>query len=311
MPTTQNKGLVSIIVPVYNTAPLLDRSIGSILKQTYTNWELLLINDGSTDDSLEICQQYEARDERIRVFSQANQGQSVARNVGLDQARGEFIAFLDSDDEFLPNTLEETIATFNKYPESLVVEFPVMWINKKETIPARLKEGYIAYEDLIASGTFSGKYLSIVCDKVFRASLFAELRFLPGVLFEDNLMIGQLIPLMTTGLRQIDRGGYVYHQEEYDEAKNIWTDKKTRSQIIVYGYLYQHLKQLDSRFLPMRLSVARLLVRCLFVNRKVSAYVELVKPYLKAVNLGEILFSSRVEIKFKLKLLLAKALIYR
>ncbi len=93
--------LISIIVPVYNAEKTLNRCVDSILQQTFTDWELLLINDGSKDLSGEICDQYGAKDKRIRVFHKENGGVSSARNVGLDNAKGEWITFVDSDDLFM------------------------------------------------------------------------------------------------------------------------------------------------------------------------------------------------------------------
>ena len=90
--------LISIIVPVYNSEQTLHRCIDSILVQTYRNFELLLINDGSKDRSGEICDEYARKDSRIKVFHKENGGVSSARNVGLDNARGEWITFSDSDD---------------------------------------------------------------------------------------------------------------------------------------------------------------------------------------------------------------------
>ena len=100
------KGVISIIVPVYNSKDYLDRCIQSILSQTYQYWELLLIDDGSVDTSGEICDRYAARDDRIRVFHQMNKGVSTARNVGLANANGDYIAFCDSDDWVENNWLE-------------------------------------------------------------------------------------------------------------------------------------------------------------------------------------------------------------
>lgn len=93
-----NTPLISVIVPVYNTEKYLDQCIQSVLAQTYTNWELLLIDDGSTDSSGAICDKYAAQDSRIRVFHKENGGVSSARNLGLDNAKGEWITFVDSDD---------------------------------------------------------------------------------------------------------------------------------------------------------------------------------------------------------------------
>ena len=97
---------ISVIVPVYNTEKYLDECIQSILNQSFTNFELLLIDDGSTDRSGAICDQYAAKDERVRVFHKENGGVSSARNVGLDEAKGEWIAFVDSDDYLLSNALD-------------------------------------------------------------------------------------------------------------------------------------------------------------------------------------------------------------
>lgn len=90
--------IISIIVPVYNTEKYLHRCIDSILAQTYTDFELLLVDDGSTDSSGAICDEYALRDSRVRVFHKENGGVSSARNLGLDNAQGEWITFVDSDD---------------------------------------------------------------------------------------------------------------------------------------------------------------------------------------------------------------------
>lgn len=94
---TVNK-LISVIVPVYNKAQYLHRCIQSIIKQTYKNLEIIIVNDGSTDNSIDICNYYANRDQRIMIIDKENKGVSSARNAGLDVARGEYIAFVDADD---------------------------------------------------------------------------------------------------------------------------------------------------------------------------------------------------------------------
>ena len=89
---------VSLIVPVFNTAPFLRECLESVLAQTFPDWELVCVDDGSTDDSPRILAEYSARDERIVVLRQSNSGQGAARNAGLGKARGEYVLFLDSDD---------------------------------------------------------------------------------------------------------------------------------------------------------------------------------------------------------------------
>lgn len=98
--------LISIIVPVYNAKRFLDRCIESVLTQEYTNWELLLVDDGSMDGSGELCDQWSKQDERIRVIHQKNQGVSAARNTGIREVKGKYIAFVDADDWVEPQYLE-------------------------------------------------------------------------------------------------------------------------------------------------------------------------------------------------------------
>ena len=98
--------VISIIVPIYNAGNTLHRCIDSILSQTYTSWELLLVDDGSTDSSGAISDEYATKDTRVRVFHKENGGVSSARNVGLDNAQGEWITFVDSDDYIEENFLK-------------------------------------------------------------------------------------------------------------------------------------------------------------------------------------------------------------
>lgn len=96
--------MISIIVPVYNSSHFLDKCIRSVVAQTYCDIELLLVNDGSTDNSGEICESWITKDRRIRVIHQSNAGVSTARNRGIIEAKGEYIMFLDSDDAIQENT---------------------------------------------------------------------------------------------------------------------------------------------------------------------------------------------------------------
>ena len=104
-----NTPLISIIVPVYNTESYLRNTIDSVLRQEYKNWELILVDDGSTDDSGRICDEYSERDSRIRVLHKPNSGVSDTRNKGLEIAKGEWIFFLDSDDDLFPNSLSKML----------------------------------------------------------------------------------------------------------------------------------------------------------------------------------------------------------
>lgn len=106
---------ISVIVPVYNSEAYLEQCVRSLIHQTYQDWEALLIDDGSTDRSLEICRRSSGEDGRIKVYHQENKGASAARNNGLDIAGGEYIYFLDSDDVVHPHLFEEMIRQIEEY----------------------------------------------------------------------------------------------------------------------------------------------------------------------------------------------------
>lgn len=107
-------GLVSIITPCYNGAKYIRETINSVRAQTYANWEMLVIDDGSTDNSAEIVREYSAKDKRIRLVRQENAGSAAARNNGIRQCSGQYIALLDADDLWKPEFLEKQIAFMKK-----------------------------------------------------------------------------------------------------------------------------------------------------------------------------------------------------
>ncbi len=109
---------VSVIIPTYNRAELLPRALDSVVGQTYTDWEIVLIDDGSTDETSDVVRDYADRlGERLVAVRQSNKGSSASRNRGIEVSRGRFVAFLDSDDEFLPTKLERQLTLFDRRPE--------------------------------------------------------------------------------------------------------------------------------------------------------------------------------------------------
>ena len=115
--------LLSIIIPVYNGEKYLNSCISSILQQSFTDFELLLVDDGSTDVSGEICDGYAAGDSRVRVFHVENGGPSRARNLGLREAMGQYVAFVDADDELYPDSLESMAqCVTDAFPELIMAE---------------------------------------------------------------------------------------------------------------------------------------------------------------------------------------------
>ena len=112
---------VSVIVPVYNAEKYIETCISSVLNQTFTDFELILIDDGSEDESGHICDEYATKDTRIRVFHKENGGPSAARNSGLNVAQGEWILFLDSDDWIVPESLQLLMSEV--VPETAIIQY--------------------------------------------------------------------------------------------------------------------------------------------------------------------------------------------
>ena len=98
---------ISVVIPIFNTAPYLKECLDSVLNQTFTDFEVICVNDGSNDSSLEILKKYQQKDNRIKIINQENKGAGAARNVGIDHSRGEYILFLDSDDYLDKDTLND------------------------------------------------------------------------------------------------------------------------------------------------------------------------------------------------------------
>ena len=122
--------LVSVIIPTYNRGWALGEAIESVLAQEYTNFELIVVNDGSTDDTRDILAGYEG----ITVLEQSNQGVSAARNNGVNCSRGAFVAFLDSDDLWLPQKLSTQVDFFQKNPEALICQTQETWVRKGQRV---------------------------------------------------------------------------------------------------------------------------------------------------------------------------------
>lgn len=124
LPVLCHAPLISVIIPTYNRAELLPRAIDSILAQTFTDFELIVIDDGSTDNTAQILKNYARQDKRIKVITQKNCGVSCARNNGLKSARGTYVSMLDSDDYALKDMLERQVSYMRKHPELAAVTSP-------------------------------------------------------------------------------------------------------------------------------------------------------------------------------------------
>ena len=176
---------ISVIVPVYNVEKCLHRCVDSIREQTFTDFELLLIDDGSKDRSIQICDEYAAKDSRVRVFHKSNGGVSSARNLGLDNARGEWIAFCDADDHVCNNWLEVLID--NAREDSLIITgFTIVDYKKQQ------KENYgFDVNGSVKSvfGVFySSKFPGVTWNKLYSLKKIADndIRFNENISYQED-----------------------------------------------------------------------------------------------------------------------------
>lgn len=183
-----NNYLVSIIVPVYNTEAYIKRCLDSIINQNYRNLEIILINDGSTDNSPAMCDFYAETDSRIRVIHKENGGQSSARNAGLDVCNGDYISFIDSDDWIEPGMYATLLEQLEKYDASLAVcgRYDAYEDADGKKVGKSIENSglFDAYDVLpeMAVGRLSD---FSVCDKLYRKDLWQNTRFPEGEIYED------------------------------------------------------------------------------------------------------------------------------
>lgn len=173
-----NTPLISIIIPVYNVEAYLDNCISSILAQTYTNWELLLLDDGSTDNSKVICDNYADRDNRIKVFHKPNTGVSNTRNLGIANAKGDYVTFVDSDDFIESSTLQMYIDAIRKHKVDIVkVGYFHEFVNERTDIVS-LPEDKICQTPYEMFKTLErAHYYSFIWNMCIRRSVIDNVRF--------------------------------------------------------------------------------------------------------------------------------------
>lgn len=184
---------ISVIVPVYNTEKYLNKCIDSILAQTFTDFELLLVDDGSTDNSGFICDEYAKKDKRVKVFHKENGGVSRARNLGIDNAQGEYLSFIDSDDYIRPEMYAELIAIADKYGVDLVssdIELNGQVLTNQTPCLRKLEKEEIHNKVLpyftISNNSGAGAYTTML----IRRSVLIEndVRFYEDFAFQEDLM---------------------------------------------------------------------------------------------------------------------------
>lgn len=222
------KKTISVIVPIYNAEKYLHRCLNSIIRQTYSDLEVILVNDGSSDSSGSICEEYENEDRRFKVIHQENRGQASARNAGIEAATGEYLAFVDSDD-WLDKTIYEDAIGLAEKTQSDVVDFQVEYaytenvvVNQKQVKVDILKNKEILRNYLLRGQTEKAPFSP--CRKLYEKYLFENVRFPVGKINEDIATVYKIL-MNTKKLAIMDRVGYYYFQNNKSTTRNGFKEK--------------------------------------------------------------------------------------
>lgn len=210
--------LVSLIIPVYNVESFLPRCLDSVSSQTYKELEVIIINDGSTDNSQQIIDRYVAENPCFKAYTIENSGQGGARNYGFEKANGEYIAFLDSDDYIAPDCIERLVETAIKEDGDIVV---CNCYDVRED--GSVLEKYKNNQDNITTSLFENPQILFnrvaPWGKLFKKSVFGELRFVTGVWYEDMRLVPKLY-LNAKKITYIDDTLFFYVQRQGSTMNN-------------------------------------------------------------------------------------------
>lgn len=222
---------ISVIVPVYNVEKYLEQCLHSIREQTYSDLEIIIVNDGSTDRSAKICDEFAAKDSRIKVVHQINSGVSVARNTGIEIATGEFITFVDSDDWLELQMYESMIATLEKNPdlEIMMCDSTLITALSKINTTEFIRAGYYLKSDIIAelyptllvTEDFGKIPIVSACSCLLRRNVLAKnhIRFDPKLKYsEDYLFMAELM-IQANSFFYL-KGEHFYNYRQYEESRS-------------------------------------------------------------------------------------------
>lgn len=223
---------ISIIIPVYNCERYLKRCLDSVCAQTFKDFEVIMVNDGSTDQSERICREYIDIDHRFHLISQTNQGQAAARNVGIQRAKGEWIHFIDADDAIHPQMLEILYDSAVRTNAGISMcgfvegnEIPPAFFDKtvletREILPEEASEKNMC--DLLSSGD---KKYWVVWGKLIRKNIIERIPFEPGRIYEDNAVICKWF-YYAESFVDVQRDLYFYFQNPTGTTKSVFSEKQ-------------------------------------------------------------------------------------
>lgn len=236
--------LISVIIPVYNKEKYIKETILSIINQSYNNLEIIIVNDGSTDTSKDICMEFEKKDDRIRLINTENHGAGHARNIGIDIAKGKYISFIDADDYVNRDYYNILYNMMVKY-EADIAECKYIRVKQNEkNIQNKKKDNIKLFTNIqkleILYGEDVHEYVNsvIMCNKLFKKELFKKTYYPENRVIDDEFITYKLIykskKIVTT-----DRELYFYVQSEDSVMRNNFKEKRVIDTIDVYDEVYK------------------------------------------------------------------------
>lgn len=250
--TRKMEPLLSVIIPVYNLENYLSECIASIINQTYKNLEIIIVNDGSTDNSLEVINKFKSIDSRIVVIDQLNKGVSAARTAGINIASGEVITFVDADDVIDEETYERNVSHFFKKQSPDCVQFPILYRwEGKNSVKHSLSKEFSSKEELV-DGFLKGEITFSTCDKIFKRHLFQTVRFPLNVRYEDMFFCYMLLDSVNRLYISSD-GCYFYRTHNSSFSNEITDGEKIKN----YLKISEMFSEASLQYLSLNASRAR------------------------------------------------------
>lgn len=242
-----DRGKISVIVPIYNNEKYIERCLSSILNQTYRNLEIILVNDGSTDSSCEICESFREKDSRIKLINIENAGVSNARNVGLDNCTGEYVAFVDSDDFLHPQMYEIMMKANNDKYQMVVCNFKEgddEEINCDKLI--KVKSKILNFKKILKDSYYKERKVYIsVWNKIIKRSLIGDHRFNIKMRYGEDHIFMNYLYYYSKEVLIIDEPLYYYYRGNENSVCNVLNLESRMDQIYSYIYEYNYFKEVD------------------------------------------------------------------
>lgn len=253
--------LLSIITPVYNVKSYLDRCVQSVLTQSYSNLELILIDDGSTDGSSLLCDEWVAKDSRIKVIHKKNGGVSSARNAGLEIFKGDYLTFIDPDDFLAADTYGPNMAYLQDHLEVDILQYPYChyYNDDNKSDFHKPSSSLLVGAEQIFKNWWSGSPLEyVIWNKIYKRHLWSNIRFNVGHISEDTCLVPKFLNRATKVF--LSEQGLYYYQREREESYTYGDYSFDKHMDLFYAHaaIYECFKQFPAMKTEKVLAFTRL-----------------------------------------------------